>query len=145
MLRKFKINVDGRIYNVAVEELGGDAPAAVPAPCAPSPVPPSPIPPAAPVAQPAVAPQVAAPAVPQAPVAPAASSSGFDVVAPLAGVIDSIEVRVGQTVAAGDKVAVVEAMKMKTEVFAKVAGTVQRILVKAHESVDTDQIILTIG
>jgi biotin carboxyl carrier protein len=134
MLRKFNINVDGRNYVVAVEELSADGFSA-------------PVPTLAPVAAiHTVAPApVAAPPVAPTISAPVASTSSQDVLAPLAGVIDSIDVRVGQAVNAGDKVAVVEAMKMKTDVFAKVAGTVQRIAVKAHDSVDTDQVILTIG
>jgi biotin carboxyl carrier protein len=139
MLKKFNINVDGRSYNVIVEEEGhapshpprphlvAEAPAAAPAPAAAAPAP------------------APAPAPVAAPVAAAVPAGAGDVVAPLAGVIDSIEVRVGQTVAVGDLVAVVEAMKMKTDIFAKVAGTVQRIAVKAHESVDTGQVIASIG
>ncbi len=133
MQRKFNISVDGRSYTVVVEELSADGssppvPAAAPAVAAQA------------VASPAAVASVSAPAP-----APVAASSAQDILAPLAGVIDSIDVRVGQTVKAGDKVAVVEAMKMKTDVFTKVAGTVQRIAVKAHDSVDTDQVILTIG
>jgi biotin carboxyl carrier protein len=131
MLRKFKIDVDGRVYTVAVEELSSDgysAPVAASAPIAMS----------APVAAPVTPPVAPAPSLP-------AAAGSHDVVAPLAGIVDSIEVRVGQTVTVGDKVAVIEAMKMKTEVFTKVAGTVQRIAVKAHDPVDTDQAILTIG
>lgn len=138
MQRKFRIDVDGRIYTVAVEELSSDG---LPTHAAPAPAPVATQHPAvaqAPVAPPPpAAPQVSAPA----PVA----GSGHNVVAPLAGVVDSVEVRVGQAVNAGDKVAVIEAMKMKTDVFAKTAGTVTSIAVKAHESVDTDQVILTIG
>jgi len=136
MQRKFKINVDGRVYTVAVEELPGEGYSAPVAASAPAPMP-----------VPVAAPVMSAPPVAPAPVAPAPApaAGSHDVVAPLAGIVDSIEVRVGQTVNVGDKVAVIEAMKMKTEVFTKVAGTVQRIAVKAHDPVDTDQAILTIG
>jgi biotin carboxyl carrier protein len=99
---------------------------------------------AAQVAPPA---QVAAPSAPVAPAqsAPAGSVSGQDVLAPLAGVVDSIDVRVGQAVNAGDRVAVIEAMKMKTDVFSKTSGTIKSIFVKIKDSVDTDQPILNIG
>ncbi|MTJ82217.1 MAG: acetyl-CoA carboxylase biotin carboxyl carrier protein subunit [Telmatospirillum sp.] len=135
MLRKFKINVEGRSYNVVVEEEGGVAQR--PEPAAPTLVSSTPAP--APSAPPPVI--AAATIVAQAPVAAGAG----DVVAPLAGVIDSIEVRVGQTVNVGDKVAVLEAMKMKTDVFAKVAGPVSRIAVKTGDSVDTGQVLVAIG
>ena len=45
----------------------------------------------------------------------------------------SIDVTIGQTVVAGDKIATIEAMKMKTEVFAKRAGAVVAIAVKPGE------------
>jgi biotin carboxyl carrier protein len=131
MLRKFKVNVDGRSYTVAVEELPAeDHPPQAATHAAPPPV----MPPAAPVA-----PATASPAAPQM------SAAAGDVVAPLAGVVDSIDVRVGQPVEAGDRVMVIEAMKMKTDVLTKVTGTVQRIAVKPHESVDTNQVLLTVG
>ncbi|HEY0327841.1 MAG TPA: biotin/lipoyl-containing protein [Rhodopseudomonas sp.] len=135
MLKKFKITVNGRAYDVVVEEEGNAAhsgsvahPVAVAqAPAAPAPV--------------AVA---AAPAPVAAPVAAIAAGEG-DVVAPLAGVVDSIDVRIGQAVQAGDRVAVIEAMKMKTEAITKVGGTVKAILVKPAESVSTGQVIISIG
>ncbi len=131
MLKKFNINVDGRRYNVVVED-EDTHPQATVAWRAPAPVAPA----AAPIVVEAPAPRAPAAALP---------AGARDVVAPLAGVMDSIEVRIGQMVNVGDKVAVLEAMKMKTDVFAKVAGTVERIAVKAHESVDTGQVILTIA
>jgi biotin carboxyl carrier protein len=94
---------------------------------------------AAPAPQPvAAAPVAAAPAV-------AIVAGAGDVLAPLAGVVDSIDVRVGQVVSAGDKVAVIEAMKMKTEAFAKVSGSVKAILVKPADAVSTGQVIISIG
>jgi len=129
MQKKFRISVDGRSYNVVVEELPSDIGAALSVPV-----------------ESAAAPAVAAPvAAAPAPAAAAVAAAPGDEVAPLAGVVDSVEVRVGQTVAVGDKIATIEAMKMKTEVFAKHAGTVTRIAVKAFDSVDTGQVLLTVG
>jgi biotin carboxyl carrier protein len=76
--------------------------------------------------------------------APAAAAQAGDEVAPLAGVVDSVLVTVGQAVAVGDKIAVIEAMKMKTEVFAKNAGKVASIAVKAGQSVDGGQVLLSL-
>ena len=45
----------------------------------------------------------------------------------------------------GDKIATIEAMKMKTEVFAKGAGKVAAIAVKPGESVDTGGVLLTLA
>ena len=55
--------------------------------------------------------------------------------APLAGVIVEVSVNVGQQVKAGDKVAVIEAMKMKTVVSAHKDGKVTNIAVKVGDAV----------
>ncbi|MCW2275701.1 biotin/lipoyl-binding protein [Rhodoblastus acidophilus] len=131
MHRKFKITVDGHPYEVLVEEIvsEGGAPAggsvSWPASVA--------------AASAAVA---AAPA--HAPVSRAAAGAG-DEVAPLAGTVQSIDVTVGQVVQAGEKIAVLEAMKMKTEVHAKGAGKVVSIAVNVGESVDTGAVLLTLA
>jgi len=88
---------------------------------------------------------VAAPATVVPLVAPKATAGAADVVAPLAGMVQSVEVRVGQQVNVGDHVAVIEAMKMKTDVFTKVAGTVTSVLVKVGDSIGTDEAIISIG
>jgi len=127
MQRKFRITVDGRVYEVLVEELAHDLAAAQPG--GPS------------AAAPAV---VAAPSPPLA--APASPEAGpGDEVAPLAGAVQSIDVALGQTVKAGDKIATIEAMKMKTDVFAKGSGKVVAIAVRPGDSVDTGGVLVTLA
>ena len=124
MHRKFRITVDGHAYDVVVEEIASDAPHT------------------APVAyNPAVA--AAAPVAPSA--APHAVAGAGAEVAPLAGVIVSIDVAAGQTIEAGARIATIEAMKMKTEVFAKGAGRVASIAVAPGDSVDAGGVLLTLG
>ena len=113
--RNASLTVNGVAYNV---ELSEDAPA--PAPQAPA-------------AAPAPAPQ-AAPA-PAAPAAPATSGSSAVICSPLPGVIISIDVKEGQSVRKGQKVAVLEAMKMENEIQAECDGTVAAILVQQGASV----------
>lgn len=122
MQKHFRISVDGHGYDVVVEELVMDQAHVAAAP---------------------VAIAAAAPVVPtvHAPV-PVVHGTGTEV-APLAGVIESIAVTIGQTVLVGDKIATIEAMKMKTEVFAKAAGTVSSIAVKPGDPVDSGGVILT--
>jgi biotin carboxyl carrier protein len=132
MQKNFRITVDGRSYHVVVEDLDTSAaPAFVRA--APAPV--------AVVAPPAPAPVAAAAAPPPGPVAAGAGA----IVAPLGGVVFSIDVPLGHNVAVGDRVATIEAMKMKTEVMTKIAGTVAHIAAKVNESVETGQVLMTIG
>lgn len=64
--------------------------------------------------------------------------------APLPGVITEIKVAVGDTVAAGDTVIVLEAMKMANNIEAEKAGKVVAVLVKEGESVmeDTPMVVI---
>jgi len=127
MQRKFRITVDGRPYEVVVEEIAdAGAPTAWPASVA--------------VASAAVA---AAAAPPPAHARPDAKAG--DEVAPLAGTVQSVDVTVGQAVKVGDRIAVIEAMKMKTEVHAKGAGKVVAIAVKPGDSVDTGAVLITLA
>ncbi len=134
MQRSFKITVDGRPYHVVVEDVG-DSGLLIPSPSDMS---------GSPAPQPAVAqPQAAPAAAPAAAAGPPAAGPG-DEVSPLAGVIISIDVRQGQTVKEGDKIATIEAMKMKTIVAAHRSGTVSAIHVAAGDGVEAGQPILTI-
>jgi biotin carboxyl carrier protein len=136
MLKKLKITVDGRPYTVTVEDVTEDTgqqwypepgltrsavEGAEPAPAA------------------APAPEGAPPSG-----APAAAGAG-DEPSPLSGVVISIDVAEGQQVNAGDKIATLEAMKMKTVVAAKASGTVKKIHVQAGDGVEAGQALMTIG
>ena len=99
--------------------------------------------PAAPV-QTAPAPAAPAPAQAAAP-APAASGACKAVTAPLPGNIVGISVKVGDTVKAGQQVAVLEAMKMENTIESPVAGTVTAVHVAVGDSVPADAPIVTIG
>jgi oxaloacetate decarboxylase alpha subunit len=87
-----------------------------------------------------------APAVVQS-AAPAATGNapGKTINAPLSGNIHTIKVALGDQVAAGDVVMVLEAMKMETEVRASSAGTVDRILVKEGETVQVGSPLLSLS
>lgn len=98
--------------------------------------------PAAPAAQAVQAPVQAAPA---AQPSPAPAAGGKDVTSPLPGVILSVNVAVGDKVAAGQKVAVLEAMKMENDIEAETAGTVTAIHVQKGESVLEGAKIVTIA
>ncbi len=126
-MKNLRITVEGKAYDVQVELLDEDQPVA-PAPRRAS----------ARAAAPAVAPQKAAAK------AIAAPSSNGAVVSPLSAVVVSIDVAVGATVEAGEKVATLEAMKMNTIVSAAAAGTVKAILVSPGDGVEEGQALLEI-
>ena len=85
----------------------------------------------------------AAPAA--APAAPKAAVVGNKVVAPLPGRVIALKVKEGDAVAAGDEVAVLEAMKMENSITSDYSGTVQQILVAEGENIATDAVIMIIG
>jgi oxaloacetate decarboxylase alpha subunit/pyruvate carboxylase subunit B len=148
--RTFNVFVDGECFEVGVDEVGGApvisyaalagaAPVVPPAPVAPAA-------PAAPAAAPAPKPASAKPApVPKpSPKPAAAAGAGTPVLAPMPGVIVKYEKNVGDTVAAGDTVVVIEAMKMENILPATADGTITAITFKPGDSVAKDDVLATI-
>ena len=82
-------------------------------------------------------------AAPQA--TPALATGGTPVTAPMAGNIWKVVATEGQTVAAGDVLFILEAMKMETEVKAAQAGTVRGICVKAGDAVAVGDTVMTLA
>lgn len=121
------VTVNGTSYQVEME----DAPSAPAAPAAPS-VPAAPVQAAAPV-QTAPAPK------------PAASGAGKPVTSPLPGVIIAVKVNVGDTVKAGQELAVLEAMKMENSIEATHDGTVTAVHVAKGDSVLEGAVIVTVA
>lgn len=121
------VTVNGTSYQVEME----DAPSAPAAPVAPS-VSAAPLQAAAPV-QAAPAPK------------PAASGAGKPVTSPLPGVIIAVKVNVGDTVKAGQELAVLEAMKMENSIEATHDGTVTAVHVAKGDSVLEGAAIVTVA
>ncbi|ECG7256907.1 biotin/lipoyl-binding protein, partial [Salmonella enterica subsp. enterica serovar Bareilly] len=65
--------------------------------------------------------------------------------APLAGNIWKVIATEGQTVAEGDVLLILEAMKMETEIRAAQAGTVRGIAVKAGDAVAVGDTLMTLA
>ena len=140
---RYVVKVNGKEYDVEVEKLGGPYASlsrstayvqGVPVAVAPvAPVAPSP----APVAAPAPAP------APKAAPAPS-SSGGVDVVSPMPGKVFKLVAQPGDQVAEGQVVMILEAMKMENEIVAPQAGTVDAILVKEGDLVETDTVLATL-
>ena len=132
-MRKFNVNVNGKSYYVEVEEASSTAsvqPAAVTAP--------------APVAA-APAPAVATPAPAVATPAPAAKpAGGVAVVSPMPGQVLRFIVSEGASVKKGEKIIVIEAMKMENEIVASADGVVS-FAVKKGDNVDTGATLAYIG
>ena len=132
-MRKFNVNVNGKSYYVEVDEASSTAsvqPAAVTAP--------------APVAA-APAPAVATPAPAVAMPAPAAKpAGGVAVVSPMPGQVLRFIVSEGASVKKGEKIIVIEAMKMENEIVASADGVVS-FAVKKGDNIDTGVTLAYIG
>ena len=120
---KYKLNLNGRTYEVEVElaepmamqeyQTYAPAPAVVAAPVA--------------EAAPSTAPVAAAPV----------AGDGLRVDAPMPGTILKVNVAPGQAVKEGDVLLILEAMKMENEIMASKAGTVSQVLVSKGSTVET--------
>ncbi len=129
-MRKFMINVNGKSYEVEVEEIKDGAVVA------------------APVAQPK--PAAAAPAAPKSAPAPApapkAAPAGASTVnAPMPGTILSINVKAGEAVKKGQVLCILEAMKMENEIMSGADGTVASVAVSQGDSVSTGQVLIALA
>lgn len=131
MIKAYRVNVNGKVYEVEVEEITAGGQQTVAAAPAPTPVAPKP------------APVALAPAPTPAP-APKAAATGEIVEAPMPGTIVDIKVKVGDTVKEGDLVAVIEAMKMETDLFSTKSGVVTAVNAGKGASVNTGDAIITL-
>lgn len=126
---KADVTVNGVNYDVELENAVAPVQQASPAQTAP------------------VAPVAAAPKAPAA--APAAASApatgGKVITSPLPGVIISVDVKEGSVVKRGQKVAVIEAMKMENDILADADGTVTAVHVSKGDTVAEDAKIVTIA
>lgn len=122
---KADVTVNGVNYDVELENAVAPVQQAAPAQTAP------------------VAPVAAAPQVPSAASAPA--TGGKVITSPLPGVIISVDVKEGSVVKRGQKVAVIEAMKMENDILADADGTVTAVHVSKGDTVAEDAKIVTIA
>ena len=121
-MRKFIVTIEGKNYEVGVEEIGADSSSA-------------------PVAAPAVS---AAPAAPVAAAPAATSVSGEKVLSPFPGLIKKFLVKDGDTVQKDQPVLVLEAMKMDNDITAPVAGKIT-FKTAVGNNVETNTLLAVIG
>jgi biotin carboxyl carrier protein len=127
-MKKLKVTLNGKSYEVDVEILQDDAPAMSYMPMMASPVAP-PMP--APAASGSGAPKSSTPA------------GGNTLTAPMNGVVIEIPAKVGDKVKTGQVVVVLEAMKMKTNIASDRDGKIAAINISPNDSVEAGQIMLT--
>jgi len=124
---KYIVNLNGKNYEVEVEETEAVITGVADA-----------------VAAPVQAPAAAAPAQAAAPSA-AVSAEGAKVLSPMHGTILSVAKNVGDSVNEGDVIMILEAMKMENEIVAPTSGTIKQLLVSKGSTVDTDAVLAVVG
>ena len=125
-MRNFVITVNGKTYEVGVEEVGATA--------------------SAPVISTVQAAPAAAPVAPAAAPAPAATApaNGEKVLSPFPGLIKNLLVAEGATVKKDQPILVLEAMKMDNDITAPCDGVVSFRVVKGA-NVESDSVLAIIG
>ncbi|MCX6063593.1 MAG: acetyl-CoA carboxylase biotin carboxyl carrier protein subunit [Caldiserica bacterium] len=135
-MKRYKITVNGKTFDVDVEEVGAQKSgyAAVAAPAAPVPVPaPRPAPAPVPGASPAAS-RSAAPA------------GGVTVMkSPLPGKILKVMATPGSSWKKGDTLLIIEAMKMENEILAPRDCTVEEVAVESNQTVKTGDLLLRLA
>jgi biotin carboxyl carrier protein len=137
-MRKFIIKVEGKVYDVEVEEVGENKSSggivSTPLPI---------------ITKVKEEPVKSKPAKvsdsPTSSKAPTAAVSGEEVLAPMPGKILQLKVSEGDSIKVGDTLLILEAMKMENEIIADTSGNVKKINVAVNDMVDTSDILMVIG
>ena len=116
-MKKYRVTVNGTVYEIELEELTGAAPSA----------------PAAPAA-----------AAPAAPAAAAAPAGGEQVTSPMPGTILSINVAAGDTVKRGQVLMILEAMKMENEIMCPCDGKIASVNTSKGSSVESGTLLCVV-
>ena len=72
------------------------------------------------------------------------TGDGSRVTAPMHGKVIDVFVSKGDSIATGDRLAIIEAMKMQHEILATVDGTVAEVLVAANAQIAADDLMIAI-
>ena len=126
----YNVTVNGKVYQVTVEKVGGPPAAAAPVAAAP------------------VAAAVPAPAAPKAAAPKAAATkaaAGEKTSAPMPGNIVDVKVKAGDSVKKGDVLFILEAMKMENEIMAPCDGTAASVSVTKGATVESGSLLCVIG
>lgn len=118
MMKKYVIKLNGKVYEVEMEEVTAGTSAAI-----------TEVHKSAPAATPA---------------APA-SSTGHKIEAPMPGTIVNVAVKIGDIVKKGQVLVILEAMKMENEIVSPIDGTITSSGVTKGDTVNAGDLLVQIG
>ena len=114
-MKKYRVTVNGTVYEIELEELTGAAPAPATAPAAPAPAP-----------------------------APSAPAGGEQVTSPMPGTILAVNVAAGDTVKRGQVLMILEAMKMENEIMCPCDGKIVSVNTSKGATVESGTLLCVI-
>lgn len=119
-MRYFKVNVNGTLYEIQLQEVSADE-----------------------IKNTSAQPVKEAPAA--APDAPASKGEGEEIKCPMAGTITTVNVQTGSIVKKGDVLMLLEAMKMENEICAPHDGKITSVSAASGTSVASGDVLCTIA
>ena len=139
-MKKYRITVNGKTFDVDVEEAGaqkpGNSPVSIPEAVAPAP---------APVPAPRTVSAQAPAASPATPIPAAPAGGATTMKSPLPGKILKVLATPGSSWKKGDTLLIIEAMKMENEILAPRDCTVEEVAVESNQTVKTGDLLLKLA
>jgi len=140
-LRRFRVRVNGKEYDVEVEELSSQTQVQQTVSETPE------VPVAAGKTEPVKKVEEVKRSEPQAGEGSSQSggTGGINVVSPMSGTILEVFVSVGDSVSIGQKLVILEAMKMENSILAESSGTVRQVKIRKGDNIDAGETMIVLG
>ena len=140
-MRRFRVRVNGKEYDVEVEELSSQTQVQQTVSETPE------VPVAAGKTEPVKKVEEVKRSEPQAGERSSQSggTGGINVVSPMSGTILVVFVSVGDSVSIGQKLVILEAMKMENSILAESSGTVRQVKIRKGDNIDAGETMIVLG
>ncbi len=138
-MKRYRIEVNGKVYEVKVEEIKeGASPAASPRPAEVLKLEPPKIEPLK------IETKIEPPKIETKPILEKAEETDGGILSPMQGTVVQVRVKAGDVVKKGDVIAIIEAMKMENDVRSHRAGVVKAVHVTVGQTVSPNTLLAVI-